>query len=174
MPTASSGFDVRLGGSDDVPLVLSFFDEAVRWLVAQGITAQWGTEPFSTNPRRVAAAVDWAASGGLRIANHDGVAVGALVVGKAPDYVPPAADPELYVIALVTSRAPEARGAGRFLLGVAEREAREMGVPLLRVDCFGGGDGSLIKVYESAGFTRTVGFNVGNWPGQVLERRLDD
>jgi GNAT superfamily N-acetyltransferase len=164
---------VRVGGADDVPLVLSFFDEAVRWLVARGITDQWGTEPFSTNPKRIAAAEAWALSGGLRIAERDGVAVGSLVIGDAPEWAPPAVEPELYVISLVTSRAREARGAGRFLLGVAEREARERGLPLLRVDCFAGGDGSLVRVYESAGYTRTVQFTVGTWPGQVLERRLD-
>jgi GNAT superfamily N-acetyltransferase len=168
----SPDFSVRLGDAGDVQLVLSFFDAAVRWLVARGNTAQWGTEPFSTNPPRIAAAEAWAASGGLRIAERDGVGVGALVIGDAPEWAPPAVEPELYVISLVTSRAPEARGAGRFLLGVAEDEARDRGVPMLRVDCFAGGDRALVKVYESAGFTPTVTFMVGDWPGQVLEKRL--
>jgi hypothetical protein len=39
------------------------------------------------------------------------------------------------------------------------------------VDCYAGGDGALVRWYESAGFTRTQAFEVRGWPGQLLERR---
>lgn len=43
---------------------------------------------------------------------------------------------------------------------------------LLRVDCFAGGEGRLVEYYEARGFTPTETFVVGDWPGQVLERRV--
>ena len=49
---------------------LALFDEAVAWLVARGQTGQWGSTPFSAIDSRVAAAAEWAASGGLRIADE--------------------------------------------------------------------------------------------------------
>ena len=48
---------------------------------------------------------------------------------------------------------------------------------MLRVDCFAGGDGALVRYYEKQGFTRDVEFavprvNGSDWPGQVLVQRL--
>jgi hypothetical protein len=39
------------------------------------------------------------------------------------------------------------------------------------VDCWAGGDGSLVRYYQAAGLTATVRFQVGEWEGQVLEQR---
>jgi GNAT superfamily N-acetyltransferase len=114
----------------------------------------------------------WVATGGTVLAERDGLPAGGLVMGGATSYVPEATEPELYVVALVGSRHPSARGAGRALLGFAEAVARELGVDLLRVDCYAGGDQELVRFYESAGFTSTDPFEVKGWPGQVLERRL--
>ncbi len=161
---------VRLATPDDTATMLELLDEAVVWLNARGNTEQWGTTPFSGDLKRVAAVALWAGSGGAVIASLDGVATGALAVGEATSYVPPATEPELYVVALV---ARHGSGAGRVLLGCAEAIGRALGVPKLRVDCYAGGDGALVRFYESAGFTRTDPFEVKGWPGQVLERRLD-
>ena len=90
-------------------------DGAVRWLASIGRSAQWGTEPFSAEPERVAQVRAWAADGGLRLAESGGEAVGAMVLGQAPPYVPPADTPELYVLLLVASRAHAGRGAGAAL-----------------------------------------------------------
>jgi GNAT superfamily N-acetyltransferase len=73
---------------------------------------------------------------------------------------------------LIGSRRAEGKGVGRFLLGFADAEASRLGVPVLRVDCYGGGQGDLVRFYESAGFQRTETFKVRDWPGQILERRL--
>ena len=54
----------------------------------------------------------------------------------------------------------------------ASAEAAEQGIALVRVDCYAGDDGRLVKYYESQGFTRTETFRVGEWPGQILETRL--
>jgi len=166
-------FTVRRGDASDSQLLIDLFDGAIRWMVRRGATEQWGATPFSENPERVKSMRTWAAGGGLRVAERDGRAAGAIVVGDAHAYVHAAREPELYVMVLVGSREPFARGAGRFLLQVAEQEALERGLGLLRVDCFAGNDGALVRFYESCGFTRTERFTVRDWPGQVLERRLD-
>ncbi|MGH3388838.1 MAG: GNAT family N-acetyltransferase, partial [Actinomadura sp.] len=92
-------------------------------------------------------------------------------LGAAPPYVHPAREPELYLQAFVTDRAHSGYGVGRALLDRATAEAVERGTPLLRVDCWAGGDGALVRYYESAGFTPTERFTVGEWQGQILTRR---
>ncbi|GAA1562947.1 GNAT family N-acetyltransferase [Kribbella sancticallisti] len=155
--------------------VLRLLDGATEWLVAQGRRDQWGTEPHSTNPRRVEQITAFA-DDGLWVAESDGRVVGALAVGAAMPYVPPATEPELYVRLLVTDRAAKGSGIGTDLLDHARSLARGLGVGLLRVDCFGGGDGALIRYYEKQGFTRAEQFavpaNGSVWPGQILIQRL--
>jgi GNAT superfamily N-acetyltransferase len=160
---------VRPGGPSDVGVVLGLLDEAVRWLVSRGRAGQWGSEPFSTNPERVEALEAW--TDDLHLAELDGVAVGALAIGPAPEYAPPAAGPEVYVTALVGSR--RGPGAGRLLLEHARAEAVRRGVERMRVDCYAGGGGALVAYYVSRGFTPTATFTVEDgWPGQVLEMPL--
>jgi GNAT superfamily N-acetyltransferase len=106
---------IRRGGADDAPRLLTLFDDAVAWLVARGQTGQWGSEPFSAQPRQVSRAQAWAAGGGLWLAvavAADGRerTAGAIVLGEAYDYVPPPGRPELYVQVLLT--APAWRGRG--------------------------------------------------------------
>jgi GNAT superfamily N-acetyltransferase len=156
---------IRPGGPADVDTVLGLLDEAVRWLTSRGRTGQWGTEPFSTNPKRVEQLAAW--TDDLHLAELDGVAVGAMALGDAPSYAPPSDVPEVYVTALVGSR--RGRGAGRLLLDHARAIALERGVDRLRVDCYAGDDRTLIGFYVSAGFTPTTPFTVDTWPGQVLE-----
>jgi len=165
------------GTVEDVPAMLQVLDAAVRWLVEQGNTGQWGTEPFSVNPKAVAANERWAASGGVYLARVDRNVVAALVVGSAPAYVPAATEPELYINLLVTDHSPSARGAGRHLLDHARAVARERGVTQIRVDCYAGHGGGLVRYYERQGFTATDSFSVdqvnGPWAGQVLRQRLE-
>jgi GNAT superfamily N-acetyltransferase len=167
---------IRLAGRSDVSAVLALLDSATEWLVAQGRTDQWGTEPHSTSPRRVEQITEFADDGGLWVAEADGRVVGALAVGAALPYVPRATEPEVYVRLLVTHRASAGQGIGAELLDHARALARTAGVGLLRVDCFAGGDGALIRYYEKQGFTRDVEFAVpvtgSEWRGQVLSQRL--
>lgn len=168
---------IRRAGRDDVPAVLALLDGATEWLVARGRTDQWGTAPHSTSPRRVEQITGFAADGGLWVGTRDGRVVGALAVGAALDYVPPATEPELYVRLLVTDRASAGQNLGGTLLDHARDLAREAGVRLLRVDCFAGGDGALVRYYEKQGFTRDIAFAVPrvndvDWPGQVLVQHL--
>ena len=167
---------VRPGGPGDVTTVLALLDGATRWLVQRGRIGQWGSAPHSDNPDRIAQVRRWAADGQLYLAEHAGHSVGALVVGTAVPYVPPAAEPEVYVNLLVSDRAHTGQRIGARLLRYAEELAAEQGVGLLRVDCYAGDDEALVRWYESQGYTATESFSVQLvdrcWPGQLLERRL--
>jgi GNAT superfamily N-acetyltransferase len=169
--------DIRAGGTADVPAVLALLDKAVEWLVAQGRAGQWGTEPLSAERRHHTRISGWARTGGLYLACLDGQPVGALAVGDAPGYVPPATEPEVYVNLLVTDHDYAGRGIGGRLLDHARTLAREAGASLVRVDCYAGDDQALVRFYEGQGFRRVAPFSVELvddrvWPGQLLESRL--
>jgi L-amino acid N-acyltransferase YncA len=165
--------EIREGGPADAEAVLALFDEAVARLVARGEPGQWGTHPFSARERRVAQATEWAASGGLRIAEGaDGEALGALVLGARPPWVAPADRPERYIEALVSSRAHAGGHIGGELIRRAVAETRAAGVPLLRVDCWAGAP-ALVAWYEAQGFRRSGTFELDGWHGQVLSLALD-
>ncbi|MBT2440951.1 GNAT family N-acetyltransferase [Streptomyces sp. ISL-36] len=164
---------IRKGGADDVPAILALLDSAVVWLNGRGITAQWGTEPWSARPKAVSLVEEIVAEGSPWIAEIDGVPAGTLTLTPRPGvHVPPADEPELYVRILATDGRFHGRGVGAALLAHAVEETRGQGVSLLRVDCFAGSEGRLIAYYERQGFTRTETFAVGDWPGQVLAQRV--
>ena len=163
---------IRRGTVDDLDAVLDLFDQAVRWLTAQGRTGQWGSEPFSASPGRAERTRQWLA-GEAWLAETDGRAAGFLAIGDPQSHIPPSDVSELYVASLVGGRFPAARGAGRMLLRHAEARAIEEGVERVRVDCYAGDDRALVNFYVSAGFTPIDTFVYGGtWPGQVLELRL--
>lgn len=159
--------EIREGACADTALVLSWFDEAVRWLVARGQAGQWGSEPFSDRADAVQRVRGLAASGGLRIAEIDSEPVGALVLGSAPAHVTPAERAELYIVLLLTSRRHAGRQIGAALVRRAVQEARAAGCEILRVDCWAGAP-SLVRWYESRGFERTQTFDHNGWIGQVF------
>ncbi|MER7108375.1 GNAT family N-acetyltransferase [Streptomyces sp. NPDC000229] len=165
--------EIRKGGADDVPAILAMLDSAVAWLNARGITDQWGTEPWSSRPRAVRRVHETVTEGSPWIAEIDGVPAGALTLTPHPGPdVAPADEPELYVRFLATGIRFHGRGVGSALLAHAVEETRRRGVSLLRVDCFAGGEGRLVDYYVRNGFTPTQAYTVGDWPGQVLERRV--
>ncbi|MCI2423000.1 GNAT family N-acetyltransferase [Saccharopolyspora sp. K220] len=164
---------IRRATSGDTDAVLGLFDEAITWFTAIGNTAQWGTQPWSTQPKRRTEVEELCNEQGAWIAETDAV-LGALVVGAARDHIPPGEDErELYIRLLIGSRQPRARGVGRRLLAFADEQARLEGRTTLRVDCYAGGSGKLVEFYESCGYQRTETFEVRGWPGQILARRLD-
>ncbi|MEU1724544.1 GNAT family N-acetyltransferase [Nonomuraea sp. NPDC005692] len=162
---------IRPGRPGDDAVLLTMFDSAITWLVSQNRTGQWGTQPFTGDPRRTQQAADWLAGGGMRIAEIDGQPAGCIVVGDALPYVTPATEPELYVQVLVIDQRHAGRAIGRHLLQWALQEARDRGLGLVRVDCYAGDDERLIAYYESCGFTRDQPFTVGEWPGMILRQR---
>ncbi|MEY9926715.1 GNAT superfamily N-acetyltransferase [Catenulispora sp. GP43] len=171
---------IRVGGRDDVPAFLAFGDEAVAWMNARGNTQQWGTEPWTGNEKRREGFLQRADTGGMRVLeDEDGMPLGIMVITEERQpYVPDAEERELYVNFLITSRKHAGRGTGRALIERAKQEAAERGIDLLRVDCWAGEDGNLVKVYERYGFTRVQEFTVpvgdGEWPGMLLAMRLSE
>jgi GNAT superfamily N-acetyltransferase len=164
---------IRQGGEGDIPVILRMLDDAVAWLVARGRTGQWGTEPWSARPKAVAQVGEIVRSGTPWLAEIDGETVGAVTLTPDPTpYVPPADEPEVYVHLLVTDRRFAGRGIGGALLSHAVAEARRQGISLLRVDCYAGDDGRLVAFYRGHGFEPVERFTVGDWPGQLLARRV--
>lgn len=170
---------IRTGGPEDVPAMVALADGAVAWLVERGLEGQWGSRPFSVRPAAVAHYEEYAREHLLRVAEEDGEVVGVCVLSEeVPEYVPPAAEPELYVRLLLTDRRRTGSGIGAALVEDARREARRRGATLLRVDCYAGDPkGGLVRQYQRLGFTPTETFGVERpgqepWPGQVLAQRL--
>ena len=169
------GVIFRQANQADAAAVLQLFDEAIEWFQTFGNGQQWGTDPWSTQDRQVARVREACELPGAWIAVHEQIGVcGALVLGEAMPYVPPADSTELYVRLLIASRHPLARGVGRALMSFAEAEARAAKVSQLRVDCYAGGSGSLVRFYESCGYELLLPFDEGDWPGQILIRHLID
>lgn len=180
---------------DDIPAVLDLLDTAVKWLVSQNRTGQWGASPFSQNPKRTEQLTEFATTGhglwlAIRNANDtpvkdqnqlsttkpqmtngepSGFIVGVLAIGEKSHYVAAVSEPELYVRLLVTDRRCAGRGIGKRLLDHARNLAHRDKLSLLRVDCYAGDDGKLIQYYESQGFKRVESSIMdGGWPCQVL------
>jgi GNAT superfamily N-acetyltransferase len=168
---------IRPGGPGHVPAVLALGDEAVQWMNARGNTQQWGTTPWSASQKREAAIRDQSLGGGMRIAeDQDGAVLGAMVItGTRQAYVPAAGEPELYVNLLLVSRRHSGQGIGAALIEDAKQEAAARDIGLIRVDCWAGEDGSLVRVYEKYGFSRVqelaVTLPAGVWPGMLLAIR---
>ncbi|MET7287834.1 GNAT family N-acetyltransferase [Streptomyces sp. NPDC005573] len=166
---------IRKGGTEDVPLILGMLDSSVEWLVSQGRTRQWGTEPWSRNPRAVETVERYVATGTPYFAEVDGVPAATLTLDDRPgSYLEPADEPERYIHLLASDRRFKGRGAGAALLAHAAEETRRAGISLLRVDCYAGDDRGLVAYYEANGFIATEPFTFGEdaWPGQVLARRV--
>lgn len=163
---------LRPGGPSEVPELLRMFDEAILWLTERGSSEQWGTRPWSQIPDRVAT-VERIAADGLWLMEIDGEVAGALAITDRPaSYAPPVDERELYVHLLLVRGGYGGRNVGGRLLDHARAQARERGIPLVRVDCWSGGDGKLVRYYEGQGFTPTVRVPVRESEVQMFEDRV--
>lgn len=146
----------RTGSSEDTDAVLALFDANVAWLVERGRSAQWGSEPWSANPRLVGFVRELLSGGGVTIAELDGEVVGASVVADHPmPYVPAADEPERYLKLLIAAPAHRGQRIGHRLIELARERTVAEGIDLLRVDCWAGGDRRLVAYYEGEGFAPT-------------------
>lgn len=171
--TGKETLNIRRASEADAPAVLALFDEVIAWFVSIGNLQQWGGEPWSTVPRRIGQVSDACALPDAWVAQNDkGEVRGFLALGESMPYVPAPTGPELYVRVLVASRDARVRGIGRRLMAFADEQARAAGLDHLRVDCYAGGTGDLVRFYESCGYTRITPFTVEGWPGMLLGRRL--
>jgi GNAT superfamily N-acetyltransferase len=167
---------VRAGPRAPQQLV-SLFDDAVEWLTARGQTGQWGSEPFSQQPKQMARIEQWAREE-LWLAAPDGDRdadpAGAMVLGTHMDYVEAPDRPELYVQVLLTASERRGHGVGRLLIDHAADQARYRGAEQLRVDCYAGVP-ELAAQYERLGFTLIDRYTLeqfNDWPVAVLAMQL--
>jgi GNAT superfamily N-acetyltransferase len=170
---------IRLASSDDESRVLAVMDGIMEWLVSLGRTAQWGTEPWSTNEAladRVRGRIERRE---LRVAvTPDGEIAGIVSLSEHPaDYVRAAEEPELFINLLATSRRFKGHDVGGLLVAEARAEAARRGLGLLRVDCFAGDDGRLKNWYAGQGFAEVEPFVVKregrpDWPGMLFAMRV--
>ncbi|WP_046734058.1 GNAT family N-acetyltransferase [Streptomyces humi] len=168
---------IREGGPDDIPAILAMLDSSVAWLVGEGRTEQWGTAPLSENRKTVESVARYMDEGVTYLAEADGVPAATLTVTGAPgaylSHLPPPGEPERYIHWLASDRRFKGNGVGSALLAHAAEETGRAGISLLRVDCYAGADGKLVRYYEGNGFTRTEAYTLANgWRGQVLARRV--
>lgn len=174
--TNRHSFRIRPGSVDDLDAVMALFDAAVEWLVERGQPEQWGTDPWSANPATVERVRGLIQEGDLWVAvapDSVGTVIGATIVNETPmPYVAKASERELYVRLLISDPAHRGSNIGGALLDRAKRVARDRGINLMRVDCFAGADGRLVRYYESQGFERVAPFEVEGWPGMLLAQRL--
>lgn len=163
---------IRSGDNADLPAVLAMFDEAVAWLAERGSTEQWGADPWTEQPDKVERIAEKIDEGDLWIALVDEVPAGAMITSDKPSsYIEQVDETELYIQLLLTSRRYAGRKIGAELLAHARSLVLTRHIGLMRVDCYAGGDGDLVRYYERQGFMRTKTFTVGDWPGQLLEQR---
>ncbi|QOV37567.1 GNAT family N-acetyltransferase [Streptomyces ferrugineus] len=172
-----STITIRDGGPDDLPVILGMLDSCVEWLVAQGRPGQWGTKPLSQRPTTAESVTRHMDEGHAFIAEVDGVPAATLTLTDSPGaylaHLPPPGEPERYIHWLASDRRFKGYGVGGALLAHAAEVTRQAGVSLLRVDCYAGDDGKLVRYYESHGFVRTETYTgKDDWPGQVLARRV--
>lgn len=171
--TGKDTLTLRRAGVADAPAVLTLFDEVIAWFVSIDNVQQWGSEPWSTMPRRITQVTDACALPGAWVAQDEQGHVRAfLALGESMPYVPAPTGPELYVRVLVASRDVRVRGIGRRMMAFSDEQARAAGLDHLRVDCYAGGNGDLVRFYESCGYARIAPFNVDGWPGMLLGRTL--
>lgn len=170
------------GNEDDLVNILALWDEAVAWLVAKGIEGQWGSTPFSQLPAMRERCLSWLRNGELFIAREGDAYGGPIVatlalVATIPHYAAsawgPAPDKGLYLEAFTTARIRHGSGLGRALLTWAEAYTLEQGKTVLRLDCWAENE-ALQAYYRGAGFQPRGTFRLGNWEGQMFEKRLSN
>jgi GNAT superfamily N-acetyltransferase len=162
--------------AEDLPELLSLFDDAVAWLVRRGITQQWGTTAFSEIPQMHKRFMEWIDRGELFVARSDDKLVGTLALSKvAPHYVahlwqsfPESA---CYLEAFTTTRSLVGQGIGQALLQWAEHYALQQGKNTMWLDCWADNH-ALCGYYQRAGFAPRSEFLVGEWRGQLFEKSL--
>ena len=134
-----------------------------------------GAEPWSSQPRQVARVVEACSLPGAWVAEQrDGPIRAALVLGEAMPYVPAATAPEIYVRLLVASRHSSARGIGRRLMAFAEDQARLAEVKRMRVDCYGGGSGALVRFMNPAATSESPPWTLTAGPASFWDATCDD
>ena len=133
---------------EEIADIFSLYEKRIAWMDEVGIR-QWNVSDYLT-AYPISYYEEQRAAGNL-YALHDGEKiVGAAVLLRSDDrWADRAADRAYYVHNLVTH--PEAKGAGRALLALAEETARANGVRFMRLDCATDNQ-ALNEYYASMGY----------------------
>src|SRR5258708_35820785 len=164
MPGSHNTLEMTRARPNDVGVILALLDEAVVWLVRNGLEKQWGTTPFSELPRMRERLVAWIDQGILFTARSHDQLVGTLVVSEtAPEYVahlwqsfPTSA---FYLEAFMPARSRAGQGIGQVALQWAAQSAIQANKTTLWLDCWAE-DHPLCASYEHAGFMTQGGYFV--------------
>lgn len=160
----------------DLTEVLALFDQAQTWLHRRGLSGQWGTVPFSTNPAIVTRFQEWIGGGHLHVARSEETVLGTLAINpQPPAYLAAQCAPYLrqarYLEAFTTHRDHAGQGVGKALLQWAEATARQQGIDWLQLDCWAGNP-NLRRYYQRAGFAEVSIFTLGTWQGMLFEKYI--
>lgn len=161
----------------DVPAIYAIFDGAVAWLVAKGISGQWGAAPLSQMDADQSRFNRWIDAEIFYVAKLGDQVVGTIILNPAPPHYAAAewlAMPRqaLYIEAFATARAYEGQGIGGRMLAWAADQARAQGINWLRLDCWAGNP-DLRAYYARQGFTECGSCKSGEtWIGALFEKRL--
>ncbi|MFG2720364.1 GNAT family N-acetyltransferase [Streptomyces sp. NPDC048416] len=135
-----------LADACDLPALTSLYDGAARWMLEHGID-QW--QPGGKDAEHFRLRM---AQGEVWLARTGSVVVGAYELWWQDEPAwgeqPPVAG---YVHRLMVDRAAAPRGAGKALLGHAERRIAETGRTLCRLDCRSD-NAALVRYYEGRGY----------------------
>lgn len=167
---------IDLATEQDLPQMLALYDAAVRWLVDQGLSGQWGTTPFSQQPALVERFTAWIRQQSLFVARHNGVILGTIaIISSPPAYAAREWNQHrgaaLYLEAFATDRCYAGQGIGRMLLDWSEHLAQSQGYEWLRLDCWVG-NAALRRYYRQQGFEERGEFALGEWRGMLFEKQL--
>jgi ribosomal protein S18 acetylase RimI-like enzyme len=159
---------------DRIKQLTEFFESGGTWVLVDTNAADTVSATADNGPHNQGEGAVGSGGGKTRNQALQGI-IGALTVSSDAELKPwitPASEPELYISFLITHRAWNGRGVGKRLMEQARKLAQAAGVSLLRVDCYAGDDGKLVRYYESQGFERTEAFEERGWKGQILAQRL--
>jgi GNAT superfamily N-acetyltransferase len=167
---------ITQASENDLPAILALFDESVRWLVERGIVGQWGTKPFSDQPKTREEFMGWISRGEMFVAKSNGVLVGTVALAEAPPgyiahYWEPFPETALYLEALTTKWSLAGRGIGREILRWVDEYALQQGKTAIWLDCWADSD-ALVSYYRSEGYEPRGQFGVKEWHGQLFEKQL--
>lgn len=167
---------IRPGTPEDFDAVLALGDEAVAWMNARGNTEQWGTKPWTGDEKHEQMVYYALLGDGVHVMeSEEGDVVGVLMAtDQRSEHAPVVDERELYINLLLTSRQRSGQGIGAALMERAKAVAGEQGIDLIRLECWAGENGSLVRVYEGYGFQRVQEVFAEDWPGMLLAMRLSE
>jgi GNAT superfamily N-acetyltransferase len=155
IPTPRGALTIGQAEPGDLPAVVEIVNDAWEWLVAIGVTGQWGVGAYPTDPDHPDLE-GWRqkiARGEQYLATREGRALSTLCLSftDRPRRWMEASDEAGYVSLFATCRAAAGQGVGRALLDWAERFSAAQGKSFLRLGCWAENE-KLCAYYEKAGF----------------------